>query len=219
MCRFLLVKAKNDINPKSLLKQFADMCKSSRTEEGDWQGDGWGVAWLNKKGKWQITKSLSPIWEEREKFANIPESKMLVVHARSASFNEHKGSINYNEPYLGGDYCYVFNGMLKGVRLKAEGKIGAQKVWSLLQNEMVTKSPLQALEYINATLKKHSREIKGLNIGFASKNNLFALCSKHGFGEYFTLRKLDSDDIQIVCSEEIGNYNFEKMKEGEVVAL
>lgn len=219
MCRFLLAKSKNNLNPEPVLNQFADMCRDSQTEEGDWQGDGWGVSWINTNGGWQLEKSLKPIWEDREQFNKIPKTRVLVAHARSATFAKHKGNIDYNQPFLNGGYCYVFNGMLKGVRLKAEGQIGAQKVWSLLQNELVTNKPLQALENINRTLRKNSREIKGLNIGLTVKDNFFVLCGKQNNGEYFTLRKMLGGDTQIICSEEIGNYNFEKMKENETIAL
>lgn len=218
MCRFLLVKFNKDISPKTLLEEFAQMCQESKTEEGDWQGDGWGVAWYGKKG-WKVKKSLLPIWEEREKFGRVPKTRALVVHARSATFAKHKGNIDYNEPYLSGGDCYVFNGMVQGVRLAAEGEIGAQKVWSLLQKELEINKPFHALENISEMLKKNSREIKGLNIGLASKDNFFVLCGKQGNGDYFTLRKLLNEDLEIVCSEEIGNFKFEKMREGEVIAL
>lgn len=218
MCRFLLVKFNKDISPKTLLEEFAQMCQESKTEEGDWQGDGWGVAWYGEN-TWEVRKSLLPIWEERKKFGKVPKTRILVVHARSATFAKHKGNIDYNEPYLSGDYCYVFNGMVQGVRLVAEGQIGAQKVWSLLQKELTTNEPLRALENISEMLRKNSRSIKGLNVALATKDNFFVLFGKQGNGDYFTLRKLLNGDLKIVCSEEIGNFKFEKMREGEVIAL
>ena len=218
MCRFLLVKSKKEISPKTLLEEFADMCRDSQTEEGDWQGDGWGVAWYGKNG-WEDRKSLLPIWEERKKFGKVPRTRALVAHARSATFAKDKGNIDYNQPFLSGDYCYVFNGMVQGVSLAAEGQIGAQKIWSLLQKELKTSKPLQALKNLNELLRKNSREIKGLNIGLATKDNFFALCGKQSNGDYFTLRKLLNGDLEIVCSEEIGNFKFEKIKEGEIVAF
>lgn len=154
-----------------------------------------------------------------KKFGKVPKTRALVAHARSATFPEHKGNIDYNEPYLSGDYCYVFNGMLKGVRLEAEGEIGAQKIWSLLQKELTTNEPFRALENISEMLRKNSRSIKGLNIALAKKDNFFVVCGKQGSGDYFTLRKLLNGDLEIICSEEIGNFKFEKMKEGEVIAL
>ena len=219
MCRFLLFKSEEKLNPEPILRDFAEMCRVSRTEDEDWQGDGWGAAWFDEKGNWQVKKSLLPIWKDRNEFKSIPGTNILVAHARSASFDEHKGNVDFNEPYLKGGYCYVFNGMLKGVKLVAEGRIGAQKVWSLLQNELVTSKPLQALENINRMLRKNSRTIRGLNIGLATKDSFFALCGKQGDSDYFTLRKMRGDDIQIICSEEIGDYQFEKMKENETIAL
>jgi len=218
MCRFLLVKSKKDIEPNSLLNEFADMCRDSKTEEGDWQGDGWGVAWYGKNG-WEVRKSLLPIWEERKKFGKVPKTRVLIVHARSATFAKHKGNIDYNQPFLSGGYCYVFNGMVQGVRLEAEGEIGAQKIWSLLQKELMTNEPLRALENISEMLRKNSRSIKGLNMALAKKDNFFVLFGKQGNGDYFTLRKMEGNGMEIICSEEIGKYKFKKMKENEIIAL
>lgn len=221
MCRLLMVKSKLPMQPQSRLQDFALMCQKSRTLDGDWQGDGWGIAWLDSQNKWQLKKSLSPIWEDQEKFKNIPKTKLFVSHARSASFSEQKGVIDYNQPYINSGYCFVFNGMLKGVKLrkKIKGEIGAQKIWRLLQWRLKTDHPSQALKNVYEFLKSNTREIEGLNIGLATKDSLFALCDQNCNQEYFALRLMKKKAQQIVCSEEIGPYKFRQMKAGEIVFL
>lgn len=86
MCRFLLVRSKNVKDMRPLLQDFAVMCERSRTTDGDRQEDGWGVAWINGKDDWQSEKSLHPIWEDKDFMSNIPSTRLLVAHARSASF-------------------------------------------------------------------------------------------------------------------------------------
>ncbi|MBI3954995.1 hypothetical protein HY338_01010, partial [Candidatus Gottesmanbacteria bacterium] len=54
MCRFLLVRSKIKIKPEKLLQDFAGMCQKSRAPDGDWQGDGWGIASKISNFKFQI---------------------------------------------------------------------------------------------------------------------------------------------------------------------
>lgn len=210
MCRFLLAKSKETINVAKVLGNFADMCGQSRAPDGDRQEDGWGMAWIDRNENWQNIKSLNPIWKDRSGFSRLPKTRMLVVHARSASFADQKGEIEYNQPFVNENKAFVFNGMLRGVKLpfRLEGKIGAQKIWSLLQKK--------SLENAQKLLHKHSNFIRGLNIGLASKNNISALCDYGEDDEYFTLRYASENGVSIICSEEIVGFDFAKMKKGEI---
>ena len=73
-----------------------------------------------------------------------------------SSIPNQKGKIEYNQSYISGDYCFVFNGMLRGIRIKkkVEGEIGAQKIWSLLQKKLRSKKPERALKKLHEFLKK-----------------------------------------------------------------
>lgn len=220
MCRFLLIKSEKKRKMGKILHEFTDMAKESRTEDGDWQEDGWGVSW-REKNKWKLFKSLSPIWEEKEKFDDIPETNLLVVHARSASFEKHKGKLDYNQPYIDDDFSFVFNGLLMGVKTerRVEGEIGAQKIWTLLKEELDDEEPSTALKKVHSFLKKSSKKINGLNIGLSDGKNIFALCGRHEVNGYFTLKRFVKDDFSMISSEEFGNYDFESLEEEEVIAL
>src|SRR3990167_11442589 len=130
MCRFLLCKSKQPIDPKKILGSFAKMAETSKAYDGDWQGDGWGFSWL-ENNKWHEYRSLKPIWKEKNKFSKFPRSYIFSIHVRSASFPQHKNNIEYNQPYINEFYSYVFNGLLRGVTLSLSGDIGAQKIWLL----------------------------------------------------------------------------------------
>jgi len=73
------------------------MCQRSHAPDGDWQGDWWGAAWQIDKS-WKIYKSLSPIWEDRDKFSTIPQTNLFVVHERSVGFPQHKNNLEFNQP-------------------------------------------------------------------------------------------------------------------------
>lgn len=220
MCRFLLARSHQPLDSQSLLHEFATMCEHSRAPDGGWQGDGWGVAWQGDHG-WQVKKSLSPIWQEREMFFAIPPTKLLVVHARSAGFPQHKGVIEFNQPYVGNDMCFVFNGMLRGVSvsLTLDGTIGAQKIFSFLLHEIVAKGGIETLRVLHTTIKAHARRIDGMNVGFVQGGRFFALCEYADNEEYFSVRYHQDPRITLLCSAPLPGYAWKKMRKGEVMRL
>ncbi len=221
MCRFLLIKSKRKFNPQHFLTAFSQMCQKSRTPDGDLQNDGWGVAW-ETSGKWITKKSLNPIWKDNKLFPQLPETKILIVHARSAGFPDQKGIIEYNQPYIDDGLCFVFNGMLKGVRLNLPlfGKIGAQKIFSLIQLFKKQKKSLsQALDSVHKTLISHSRSIEGMNIGLSDGKSFYFLNQYPSFSDYFSLHYYHDKNMTLVCSAPILSYNWNKAKKGKVYVL
>ena len=204
MCRFLLVKSEKLIKPKGLLIKFAEMAKKSRAHDGDRQDDGWGIALADNQKQWQLKKSLSPIWEEVNSFDEFPSTKIFVVHARSSSFPKDKGILEYNQPYIDGEYSFVFNGLLRGVSLsKVPGNIGAEKIWYLLKRELKKNNIHNALEKTKKMLLENSKEIIACNIGLATskKGKIYSLCYFTKYPEYYQLYALKNQSLEIICSE------------------
>src|SRR3989344_6732494 len=174
MCRFLLAKSEKPFNAVPLLQKFAEMSKISKALDGDWQGDGCGISWL-ENNIWKVKTSIDPIWENVENFSGTPKTKHVVMHARSASFPQHKGILEYNQPYVYKNYVFVFNGLLKGVGLpyQLEGTIGAQKIWSLILMYLKKFAPNIALEKAVADLNKYSQFIQALNIGLSDGKDMY----------------------------------------------
>lgn len=180
------------------------MAHESKAPDGDWQGDGWGTAWLDHQNKWQVKKSLMPIWEETGTFDTLPPASLILAHARSSSFLHHKGIIEFNQPYISEKYAFVFNGLLRGVSLSnVPGKIGAEKIWYLLQQELENSDPPQALEKTRKILKHHSKEIVALNIGLATKKNIYSLNYFSQRPEYYSLHRWHDEGSDIICSEQL----------------
>ena len=107
MCRFLLARFHEPIQPEGLLKAFSDMSEKSKALDGDWQGDGYGIAWIDPVLGWERRTSLAPVWQETDHFKDVPATRTLVAHARAASFAHHKGVIEFNQPYLFDRYAFV----------------------------------------------------------------------------------------------------------------
>lgn len=220
MCRFLLCKLNKPINLQSILNQFAEMAKKSKAFDGDWQGDGWGFSWLNAKGSWKLYRSLKPIWQDAQSFNRLnTKTKLFAIHARSATFPHHKGNIEFNQPYVNNSYIFVFNGYLKGVSLSIPGKIGAEKIWFLLQKALTEKKPIEALEKVKNLLKKNTKEIQALNIGLSDGNNIYALSYYTKHPEYYRLRYIKNKALSIISSEPIGTFDFSKTTSGSILSF
>lgn len=193
------------------------MCKNN----SEWQGDGWGIAWKVDDGKWKLDKSLKPIWEEIDTFEKISLSNIFVIHARGASFPKHKDNIEYNQPFINSDMCFVFNGELYGVTLKAEGHIGSQKIFSLIKHNLDMNDPKMTLKKVQELLITNSKGILGCNMAFSIDRSLYASCY---FGDqdkkdYYTVRYYSDENLSIICSEKINNYPWIDMKKGEIIQL
>lgn len=202
MCRLLTARFSQTTQPRRLLSAFADMSQASKSLDGDSQGDGWGVAWLTPGNEWRTYHSLSPVWEDRTAFERIPETRAIVAHARSASFPHQKGVLEYNQPYVFGPYAFAFNGLVKGVSLPPiPGRIGAEKIWHLLKEELALHPPNKALEQLKTRLQANSKEISALNIGVATADDMHSLNVFAREPAYYTLHHWEDTHGRYTCSE------------------
>lgn len=217
MCRFLIVSSKNIINPAEILNEFASACEKSIAPDGEGQSDGFGVAFKNS-GKWQTKKSVQPIWQERELLNQIPETDLLMAHARSATFSLGKDNLDYNQPFTDGELGFVFNGTIKKMKtaLKLKGEIGSQKLFSLIKLFLKNNPEEKILEKIRDFILAKAESIEGMNIGLVNQKNISALCQYAGNAEYFTLHFFERNDLLIISSEKFGNFNWLNMQKGEV---
>ncbi|MCX7996439.1 MAG: hypothetical protein N2691_01605 [Patescibacteria group bacterium] len=208
-------------NPLPLLKCFAEMVERSCTFDGDRQGDGWGAAWQNADGTWQRYRSLLPVWEDTASFSRAPPTSRLAIHARSASFAEHIGNLEHNQPYITTRACFVFNGIFRGSRLPAglEGEIGSQKVWSLIQRFLQSYPPEQALEKTARVLKQVTADLQAVNVGLISGDGLYALNLFTRNPKYYRLHIAAEKGLSCIASEHFGCLPFSPSRQGEVMVL
>jgi len=221
MCRFLMMRSEAPLRPTVLLEKFADMASRSRSPDGDRQADGWGVAWLDEQGGWSVRKSPNPIWTETRLFARIPRCQVLTAHVRSASFPDHKGVVEFNQPFLADSYAFVFNGLLQGVSFPfpVEGRIGSQKIWSLLQRSMNGGGPAAGISALVRKLESRAREIQALNIGLVDGRRLFIYCRQTEAGSYYRLQVHRSPSLTLVCSEALADLSWQSVPLNVVMEL
>jgi len=222
VCRFLIIKSISPIRIDEFLNQFAKACYLSRTPDGDWQGDGWGISFLSEDGRWQIRKSLFPIWTETRIFNNFPKSKFFLVHARSASFQNQKNLIDFNQPFISHPYAFVFNGFIKGMSFPPtiQGNIGSQKLWNmLLKLVKVEKDPARAILHLKNLCLKMAKKIHALNIGFCDQRSIYGLCYYECSSDYYSLYATNLPSLSFISSERLGEFESQKILSGELVVF
>ena len=125
MCRLLFVNSKQQFAIEDYLKKFALVSRNSR----EFQGHGWGCAY-RVDNDWKFYRNVKPIWEDE--FSKFGVSNRLVVHARSA-FKDEGIVVENNMPFNDEKNIFIFNGELRGVKIKEEGRIGAEKIFNYIK--------------------------------------------------------------------------------------
>ena len=63
MCRLLAVRSQHAFSPAPFLEKFAFIAKHSK----EFQGHGWGCAWVDPTGLWQIYGRGLSEWDDRSR--------------------------------------------------------------------------------------------------------------------------------------------------------
>ena len=155
MCRLLYVRSDGEFEIKYCLEKFAEISKNSK----EYQGHGWGCAFL-VDGQWQHYKNITPVWEDDlSKFGN---TKLLIAHARSA-FQDKDIVVENNMPFYDDKFIFIFNGELRGVRIKEEGRIGAEKIFNFIKKFDKGDTKVM-LEKGVQQIKKRTKYLRAMNI-------------------------------------------------------
>ncbi len=192
MCRLLYVNSKNEFNISEYLEKFAEVSRKSK----EYQGHGWGCAYL-QGNLWKYYKNVKPIWEDE--FSSFGNTNRLIVHARSA-FKDEGIVVENNMPFYDDKSIFVFNGELRGVKIKEEGRIGAEKIFNYIKR--FDKGDLKdALSKGTEIITKKSSYVRAMNIILSEKNASYVYSQFNEDEEYFTMHSKSTDDKIIVCSD------------------
>lgn len=131
----------------------------------------------------------------------------MAIHARSASFPQHKDIIEFNQPFIQKNTAFLFNGIIRKVTFpySLPGRIGSQKLHALYHKLRPSYSPQETLKQIKSLLKQHAQEIQACNITVIDEDNLHALSMFTSNPQYYALRYYQTSEYMIICSEELNN--------------
>ena len=211
MCRLLYVRAHSPFAIKEHLETFADISKNSP----EYQGHGWGCAWV-RDGQWRFHHDIRPVWEDG--LSNFGETTLLLAHARSA-FRDEGICVENNMPFSDGRYVFIFNGELQGVRIREEGRIGAEKIFSYVKrfNE---DDMLESIKRGVRVIEKRTRYVRAMNFIMADRRSAYLTAI---FGEdpgYFQLHRRRENGIDLICSVAYpGEKNWQTVDNHSVAAL
>ncbi len=191
MCRILFARADSDFNIASLLEPFAQVAESS----SEYQGHGWGCSW-REGSHWHHYHNIQPIW--KDDFSQFGETSQLLVHARSA-FRDEGIAIENNMPFSDGESVFIFNGELRGVRIKSFGRIGAEKIYNYIRR-FEHGDMLAALEKGTKIISKRSAYVRAMNIILCDEKQSCLSTSYSESPDYFQMHQKYDGSLKLVCS-------------------
>ena len=193
MCRLLWLRAEHPVDVSVHLAHFARLCQEST----EYQGHGWGCATL-AGDQWRLHHSLSPIWEDD--VTVFGETRLFLAHARSA-FRDEGIAIENNMPFVQDDEVFIFNGELNGVRVREEGRIGAEKIFNYTRR-FSHLGALPALRKSVEVIEKRTRYVRAMNLIMATpERSLLATVYNENPG-YFQMQRASVGSLDVVCSEQ-----------------
>lgn len=196
MCRILYARSDNDFNLSSLLEPFARVAHTSP----EYQGHGWGCAW-REGDQWRHYHNIQPIWEDD--LSQFDKTSLLLVHARSA-FRVEGIAIENNMPFSDGESVFVFNGELHGVRIKSEGRIGAEKIYNYIRR-FDRGDKLAALDKGTGIIARRSAYVRAMNIILSDGKQTWLSTRYSENPDYFQMHGKQDGDLKLVCSQPFEN--------------
>jgi len=192
VCRLLTIKSETPFAIAPHLSRFADIARNSK----EYQGHGWGCAYQGgASASWQFYKNIDPIWQDD--FSRFGQARLLVVHARSA-FEDRDIVVENNMPFFDGRTVFIFNGELRGVKIRAEGRIGAEKIFNYIRR-FDQGDTRQALIKAVGIIRKRTRSIRGMNIIMVNDKGIFVSSYFTEDEDYFTMRYRQGREL-VICS-------------------
>ena len=208
MCRLLAIKSETPFDITPHLKKFAVIAKDSK----EYQGHGWGCAYLDTSSSWKFFKNINPIWQSE--FNQFGQTTQLVAHARSA-FEDRDIVVENNMPFFDGRTVFIFNGELRGVKIREEGRIGAEKIFNYIRR-FDKGDTRQAMEKAVGIIRKRTRYIRGMNIIMVNESGIFVSSYFTEDDEYFTMSYKEGRELLICSAPYPADNNWQKIANDSV---
>ena len=197
MCRMLCVRGDEGFEMEEHLAALARIARDSR----EYQGHGWGCAWIeaDRSGApWRFHHDIAPIWEDTGRPSG--RATLLIAHARSA-FRDEGIRVENNMPFTDGERVFVFNGELRGVRIRERGRIGAEKVFNFVKRFDHGDFAAALTRGLDA-IERRTRHMRALNVIITYRERRIHFASRfRDDPEYFQMHRAQLGGVSILCSE------------------
>ena len=211
MCRILYTRAEVDFSISELLTPFAELSRDST----EFQGHGWGCAWREGQS-WQQYHNIRPIWEDD--LTQFGSTRLLLVHARSA-FRDEGIVVENNMPFSDGESVFIFNGELRGVRIRSEGRIGAEKIYNYIRRFDKGDKCAATAKAVDI-IKKRSAYVRAMNLILSDGEQTVVSTSYSENPDYFQMHQKRDRGLHLVCSEPFaGDPGWTRIENNTTIAL
>jgi glutamine amidotransferase len=102
-------------------------------------------------------------------------------------------------PFFDGERVFIFNGELRGVKIREEGRIGAEKIFNFIRR-FDNGDTLGALKKAAEIIRNRTRFIRAMNIIMVKERGIYLFTYFTGDEGYFTMRYKDGPEL-VICSE------------------
>ncbi len=211
MCRILFAKSSQPFSIVDYLIPFAQLSRNSP----EFQGHGWGFAWLDK-GEWRQYHNIAAIWEDD--LTKFSETNLLLAHARSA-FRDEGIVVENNMPFSDGDSIFIFNGELRGVKIKSPGRIGAEKIYNYIRR-FDKGDKLAAVAKAVDIITKRSSYIRAMNIILSDRKQHILSTHYNETPNYFQMHRKQLNHVDVVCSRPFpGEQDWQSIENNSTIIL
>ena len=103
-------------------------------------------------------------------------------------------------PFTDDEHVFIFNGELRGVRIKEQGRIGAEKIFNYIKR-LDKGDMLSALQRALGIIEKRTRYIRALNLIMARSDCVFVASVFNEDPDYFQMHTTKREGLGLICSE------------------
>jgi glutamine amidotransferase len=154
----------------------------------------------------------------KDDLTRFGHTTVFIAHARSA-FRDEGIAVENNMPFSDGESMFVFNGELNGVRIRENGRIGAEKIYNYIRR-FDKGDKLAAMQRATGIIGKRTRYVRAMNIVLAQDDNAWLATQYNEDPEYFQMHEVTRGTMRLVCSEAFpGESDWLPIANGTVTAI
>lgn len=221
MSRFLFINKKERFDIETDLTVFAENAEMNHTPEGNWQGDGWGISWLDPLGGWREFKLFMPIWKNKDFLYMFTPSNTFLMHVRTLAAEEEYISEEHNLPFTNENISFAFDGDLIESEIGTANKLIADKFWETIKTFDLNNLENEFKNFCE-NINLETEALKAANLVLCNKENVYVYSKyKTELESYYQLNYVIDENKIVFSSQEMNIEDittWQKLGNGEFKA-